>query len=237
MRLGETERWIVRNFSGELHVFHLHQTEFLVDRFSGTPDQTLGLGMRDVINLPYAKGGRPGVVELIIPFTNPVIVGEFVYHCHIVGHEDAGMMANISVLPKKTLAQDLWDRFTRLAGLECRPSGRRPRRRGPGRRCWPSSTPTSVARGRAERALRVRGPTWPEAGELALHVVVVWRGAGDYMGCGRGAADGQDFLELERDHVARSRALHKDGGAPMEAFRGLVKAAGTDGALGHKERS
>jgi AhpD family alkylhydroperoxidase len=47
---------------------------------------------------------------------------------------------------------------------------------------------------------------------------------------------GKDFLELERDHVARSRALHKDGGAPMEAFRGLVKAAGTDGALGHKEK-
>ena len=47
---------------------------------------------------------------------------------------------------------------------------------------------------------------------------------------------GKDFLELERDHVARSRALHKDGGAPMEAFRGLVKAAGTDGALSHKEK-
>jgi suppressor of ftsI len=121
VRLGETERWIVRNFSGEMHVFHLHQTEFLVDKFSGTPDQTLGLGMRDVINIPYAKGGKPGVAELIIPFTNPVMVGEFVYHCHIVGHEDAGMMANISVLPKKTLAQDLWDRVTELAGLEVPP--------------------------------------------------------------------------------------------------------------------
>ena len=28
-----TERWIVRNFSGEMHVFHLHQTEFLVTSF------------------------------------------------------------------------------------------------------------------------------------------------------------------------------------------------------------
>ncbi len=118
VRLGETERWIVRNYSGEVHVFHLHQTEFLVNKFSGTPDQTLGLGMRDVINIPYAKNGKPGVAELIIPFTDPVMVGEFVYHCHIVGHEDAGMMANIEVLPKKTLAQDLWDRVTQMAGLE-----------------------------------------------------------------------------------------------------------------------
>jgi AhpD family alkylhydroperoxidase len=46
----------------------------------------------------------------------------------------------------------------------------------------------------------------------------------------------KDFLELERNYVARSRALHKDGGAPMEAFRGLVKAAGEDGALSHKQK-
>ena len=121
VRLGDTERWIVRNFGQGFHVFHLHQTEFLVDKFSGTPDETLGLGMRDVINLPFAQNGKPGVVELIIPFTNPVMVGEFVYHCHIVVHEDFGMMANIKVLPKKTLAQDLQDRFTQLTGLELPP--------------------------------------------------------------------------------------------------------------------
>jgi len=33
-----------------------------------------------------------------IPFT---IVGDFVYHCHILGHEDAGMMAKISVVPAR----------------------------------------------------------------------------------------------------------------------------------------
>ena len=37
-------------------------------------------------------------VNVIIPFTNPVIVGEFVYHCHIVQHADQGMMANILVV-------------------------------------------------------------------------------------------------------------------------------------------
>jgi FtsP/CotA-like multicopper oxidase with cupredoxin domain len=117
VRLGQVEKWIVRNFSGEDHVFHLHQTEFLVTRVSGGEDAILGLGMRDVVNVPYARNGKPGVAELVIPFTNPVMVGEFVYHCHIVGHEDAGMMANIAVLPTKTLAEDVWDRVTRLAGL------------------------------------------------------------------------------------------------------------------------
>lgn len=38
------------------------------------------------------------MVKAIIPFTNPVIVGEFVYHCHVVQHADQGMMANIRVV-------------------------------------------------------------------------------------------------------------------------------------------
>jgi suppressor of ftsI len=88
-----------------------------VTKVTGGTRDILGLGMRDVVNVPYARNGKPGVAEIIIPFTNPVMVGEFVYHCHIVGHEDAGMMANIAVLPRKTLAEDVWDRLTQLAGV------------------------------------------------------------------------------------------------------------------------
>ena len=117
-RVGQVERWIVRNYSDELHVFHLHQTAFLVDKFSGSPDQTLGLGMRDVINIPYAENGKPGYAELIIPFTKPLIAGEFVYHCHLVQHEDAGMMANILVRPAPSLSEQVWEKVTELAGLE-----------------------------------------------------------------------------------------------------------------------
>jgi suppressor of ftsI len=117
-RVGQVERWIVRNFSQEMHVFHLHQTEFLIKRFSGTPEQTLGGGLRDVINIPYAVGNKPGIAEIIIPFTNPIIAGEFVYHCHLVQHEDAGMMANIKVLPRQTTAELVWDKVAKLAGLD-----------------------------------------------------------------------------------------------------------------------
>jgi FtsP/CotA-like multicopper oxidase with cupredoxin domain len=116
-RVGQVERWIVRNFSQELHVFHIHQTEFLVKEFSGTADQTLGLGLRDVIDIPYAEDGQPGYAELIIPFTNPIIAGEFVYHCHLVQHEDAGMMANILVQRRRSWAEQVWDKVTQLAGL------------------------------------------------------------------------------------------------------------------------
>jgi len=53
-------------------------------------------GYQDVVTLPAATDS-PSVVKVIIPFTNPVIVGKFVYHCHIIQHEDQGMMSTIIV--------------------------------------------------------------------------------------------------------------------------------------------
>ena len=117
-RVGQVERWIVRNYSQEYHVFHLHQTEFLVKRVSGDASQTLGTGLRDVVNIPYAKNGKPGFAEIIIPFTNPIIAGQFVFHCHLVQHEDAGMMANIRVLPRQTMAERFWDKLSDFASLD-----------------------------------------------------------------------------------------------------------------------
>jgi suppressor of ftsI len=96
LTLGAVEEWTLRNVSGERHVFHIHQLDFLVTSINGQaqPADTL----RDVVDLPYAQNGVPGEVKVIIPFTNPIMVGRFVFHCHIVGHEDAGMMANLVVL-------------------------------------------------------------------------------------------------------------------------------------------
>lgn len=105
--LGAIEEWTLLNTSGELHVFHIHQLSFLVTEINGqrlNPPE-----FRDVINLPYAQDGTPGEVKVIIPFDDPIMVGKFVYHCHIVGHEDAGMMANIRVLPPRRGTFDVTD--------------------------------------------------------------------------------------------------------------------------------
>ncbi len=94
--LGDVEEWTLRNVSGERHVFHIHQLDFLVTTVNGQPQPPDSL--RDVVDLPYAQHGVAGEVKVIIPFTDPIMVGRFVFHCHIVGHEDAGMMANLVVL-------------------------------------------------------------------------------------------------------------------------------------------
>jgi FtsP/CotA-like multicopper oxidase with cupredoxin domain len=39
-----------------------------------------------------------GAGTVVIPFTNPTIVGRFPFHCHILSHDDRGMMATIEVV-------------------------------------------------------------------------------------------------------------------------------------------
>jgi FtsP/CotA-like multicopper oxidase with cupredoxin domain len=91
VRLGAVEEWTIRNDSDELHDFHIHQGSFQLVEVDGTP-QPLD-GYYDTVNLPVR-----GEIKIIIPFTDPVMVGKFVYHCHLLSHEDKGMMATIEVV-------------------------------------------------------------------------------------------------------------------------------------------
>ncbi|MDH4983958.1 multicopper oxidase family protein [Hyphomicrobium sp. D-2] len=98
--LGDVEEWIIVNDTDERHTFHIHQLDFLVQSVAGNPLETAG--MRDNVDVPFRnpKTRVPGVVKVKIPFTNPLIVGKFPFHCHILEHEDGGMMANVRVRPR-----------------------------------------------------------------------------------------------------------------------------------------
>jgi suppressor of ftsI len=90
VKLGAVERWTIHNTTNEWHVFHIHQVEFQVVEVNGkaVPFD----GYRDVVNVP-----DKGSVTVIIPFNKPTVAGKYVYHCHILDHEDRGMMAVIQV--------------------------------------------------------------------------------------------------------------------------------------------
>jgi FtsP/CotA-like multicopper oxidase with cupredoxin domain len=92
--LGDLEEWTIRNDSDEDHTFHIHQTDFQVVEDNGK--SVSFTGYRETMNVL-----RRGSIKLLIPFTDPVIVGKFVYHCHILNHEDKGMMATIVVRDSK----------------------------------------------------------------------------------------------------------------------------------------
>ncbi len=96
VNLGDVEEWTIQNTAQENHVFHIHQLEFQVTEINGVPQPFTG--RQDVVTLPAASKSGPSTVKMLLPFTNPVIVGKFVYHCHIIQHEVQGMMASIYVV-------------------------------------------------------------------------------------------------------------------------------------------
>lgn len=96
VKLGDTEEWTVVNTDQQYHSFHIHQTAFLVTEINGVPQNEDSL--RDTFSVPPATDIGPSSLKVTIPFTDPVIVGKFVYHCHAVDHEDKGMMGAIEVV-------------------------------------------------------------------------------------------------------------------------------------------
>jgi FtsP/CotA-like multicopper oxidase with cupredoxin domain len=97
VREGTVEDWVIENRAKEAHAFHIHQLHFQVLERDGRPVNESAL--RDTIDLPYwdGKSERYPSVKLRMDFRNPAIVGTFVYHCHILEHEDGGMMGVIQV--------------------------------------------------------------------------------------------------------------------------------------------
>ncbi|AXC11581.1 Multicopper oxidase [Acidisarcina polymorpha] len=103
---GTVEQWTISNHSLMDHAFHIHQIHFRTLAINGSPvtDYT----ERDTINVPHWSGsGAYPSVTLLMDFSDPDIVGTFVYHCHILSHEDLGMMGSIQVLPSTSPAPTL----------------------------------------------------------------------------------------------------------------------------------
>jgi FtsP/CotA-like multicopper oxidase with cupredoxin domain len=119
---GTVEKWIVQNHARENHELHQHQIHFKVlsqDNFlaNGQAEAeapAINGQFLDMIEVPFCNGpppanpdgitppacvganGQPVIpypqVQLLMDFRGPDI-GDFVFHCHILGHEDGGMMA------------------------------------------------------------------------------------------------------------------------------------------------
>ncbi len=97
---GAVEDWTIQNRSQENHEFHMHQIHFLLLEQNGVPVPPQQRQFLDMVQIPYWTGSGPyPSVKVRMDFRGPDI-GDFVYHCHILGHEDNGMMAIIRVQPK-----------------------------------------------------------------------------------------------------------------------------------------
>ena len=96
---GTVEDWIIENRSSELHAFHIHQLHFLLLQYMGQNIRENFL--RDTVNVPYFNGRTLAYpsIRVRMDFRDPNTIGMFPYHCHLLEHEDKGMMGTIRVVP------------------------------------------------------------------------------------------------------------------------------------------
>jgi FtsP/CotA-like multicopper oxidase with cupredoxin domain len=97
---GTVERWKLVNRTDEVHDFHIHQVHFIVESINGKTARPYHWA--DTVTVPpktYTHtGASPGTAVVLMDFRSPIVKGTFVFHCHILDHEDGGMMATVRVI-------------------------------------------------------------------------------------------------------------------------------------------
>ena len=86
--LGATEIWQIENLVGMDHPFHLHGFQFQVIERNGVPEQVRR--WKDTVNVP-----RHETVRFIVRYDD--YPGKWMFHCHILTHEDHGMMGVLEI--------------------------------------------------------------------------------------------------------------------------------------------
>ncbi len=103
VKRGSVEEWYLLNASMEAHAFHIHQMSFVLEKSGDGIPLTVDtafvpigklLPNRRYPNYPLIK---PTITKILLDFRH-VPRGTFVFHCHMLFHEDAGMMAIIKVV-------------------------------------------------------------------------------------------------------------------------------------------
>lgn len=92
--LNSTEKWRLTNQTGIAHPFHIHDVFFYILNMNGGPVPGYLAGKKDVVLVPPMQ-----YVEFITKFedfANDTV--PYMYHCHILHHEDDGMMGSFRVV-------------------------------------------------------------------------------------------------------------------------------------------
>jgi blue copper oxidase len=90
---GSTEIWEVVNTSGTPHSFHVHDVRFRILAVDGSPPTAALAGWKDTVYLPPNRTFR-----LIVPFGHYADPHTpYMLHCHVLRHEDQGMMGQFAV--------------------------------------------------------------------------------------------------------------------------------------------
>jgi FtsP/CotA-like multicopper oxidase with cupredoxin domain len=106
---GDYERWVISTFSQVSHPFHIHQGQFVIEKIEYYQDQELTKLRKDLPQNPVINDvprdmdtfAFPGRTKTYIRMKTSNFVGKFVMHCHLLLHEDSGMMVTVKVSPPR----------------------------------------------------------------------------------------------------------------------------------------
>ncbi len=100
---GDTEIWEIRNETGTYHPMHIHAVQFQILMRNGKPPEPYEQGWKDTVLIPNGQ-----MVRLIMRFPEfSDLHNPYMIHCHILEHEDMGMMGQFVVVSKDTKLQDV----------------------------------------------------------------------------------------------------------------------------------
>jgi FtsP/CotA-like multicopper oxidase with cupredoxin domain len=101
---GDIEIWEIINLSGTYHPFHIHGVQFQILDRGGRPPADNELGWKDTVLVSNAE-----IVHVIMrfpEFSDPHT--PYMYHCHILEHEDMGMMGQFIVTDEKISKEEIY---------------------------------------------------------------------------------------------------------------------------------
>jgi FtsP/CotA-like multicopper oxidase with cupredoxin domain len=93
VKLGDTEVWEIKNVSDMPHPFHIHDITFLILDRDGKPAAKHEQGWKDTVFVHFNETVR--VLAKFENFADPKV--PYMFHCHILEHEDGGMMGQFLV--------------------------------------------------------------------------------------------------------------------------------------------
>ena len=97
VNLDDTEIWELTNETNTPHPFHIHDIQFYILDRNGQPPPPNEQGRKDVVMVYPNETVR--FITTFDDFADPDI--PYMYHCHFLGHEDAGMMGQFLVIDNK----------------------------------------------------------------------------------------------------------------------------------------
>ena len=115
--LNNTEIWELTNMTAISHPFHIHDVQFYILDINGASPPANMRGRKDVVMVP-PMGGTVRFITKFEDFADPDV--PFMYHCHMLSHEDDGMMGQFLVIGNPTASRE--SQGTAPYGLEVYPN-------------------------------------------------------------------------------------------------------------------